>query len=200
MLLVGAALFLAPQAAGGWWPWALTPLTGQAVGAWLIGLDSRERTRRGRTPRSRPRLALVGNVVMGLLQLGALARFAGALQWGAGIRLYGLFLLSMVAVGFVNDYGGPGPTCEWNPPAPDWVIRMMRICGPRAGQRDVVPRRGREATRSQPVVAGQIVYRGRWPPEKAARAGTGINSSGERSSSARSGGSQASLERPPPVR
>ena len=100
MALVGVALFLAPQAAGGWWPWALTPLTGQAVGAWLIGLGFAGAHAAWENAADRARLALVGNVVMGLLQLGAVARFAGALQWGAApVWLYGLFLLSMVALG-----------------------------------------------------------------------------------------------------
>ena len=37
MLRLGVWLFVAPQAAG-WWPWALTPLTSRAVGAWLLGI------------------------------------------------------------------------------------------------------------------------------------------------------------------
>ena len=37
---------------------------------------------------------------MGLLQLGALARFAGALQWSAApVWIYTLYLLGMVALG-----------------------------------------------------------------------------------------------------
>jgi hypothetical protein len=36
MLMWGTALFLAPQTTAALWPRALTPLTGQAVGAWLI--------------------------------------------------------------------------------------------------------------------------------------------------------------------
>jgi hypothetical protein len=38
MLTWGTALFLAPQTTAALWPWALMPLTGQAVGAWLIGV------------------------------------------------------------------------------------------------------------------------------------------------------------------
>jgi hypothetical protein len=40
MLIWGTALFLVPQTMATLWPWALTPLTGQAVGAWLIGVAS----------------------------------------------------------------------------------------------------------------------------------------------------------------
>ncbi|TMK49352.1 MAG: hypothetical protein E6G55_00485, partial [Actinobacteria bacterium] len=37
LLPLGLALFLAPSRST-WWPWTLTPLTSQAVGAWLIGI------------------------------------------------------------------------------------------------------------------------------------------------------------------
>ena len=40
MLILGVALFVAPLGAGVLWPWELTPLTGRAVGAWLIGLSA----------------------------------------------------------------------------------------------------------------------------------------------------------------
>jgi hypothetical protein len=35
-LRLGALLFVLPTLS--LWPWALTPLTGRAVGAWLIGI------------------------------------------------------------------------------------------------------------------------------------------------------------------
>jgi hypothetical protein len=37
-LLLGLALMVAPTDAGKLWPWELTPLTGRAIGAWLIGI------------------------------------------------------------------------------------------------------------------------------------------------------------------
>src|SRR4051794_4210726 len=37
MLAFGAALFVAPVGASSLWPWALTPLTGRAIGAFLVG-------------------------------------------------------------------------------------------------------------------------------------------------------------------
>ncbi|MCP6390534.1 hypothetical protein NL487_26805, partial [Klebsiella pneumoniae] len=36
MLVVGAALFLAPASAAALWPWPLTPLTARTVAAWLL--------------------------------------------------------------------------------------------------------------------------------------------------------------------
>lgn len=38
LLFVGVALFAVPGRTAGWWPWALTPLTARAVGAWCLGL------------------------------------------------------------------------------------------------------------------------------------------------------------------
>lgn len=38
LLGFGLTLFVAPEATATLWPWALTPLTGRAVGAWLLGL------------------------------------------------------------------------------------------------------------------------------------------------------------------
>ena len=35
---VGAALLIAPVSTAGVWPWALTPLTGRATGAWTFAL------------------------------------------------------------------------------------------------------------------------------------------------------------------
>ena len=37
-IAMGAALFVAPERASGWWPWTLTPLTGRAIGAWVFSL------------------------------------------------------------------------------------------------------------------------------------------------------------------
>jgi hypothetical protein len=38
ILVWGVVLFLAPQATAALWPWALKPLTGQVVGAWLVAI------------------------------------------------------------------------------------------------------------------------------------------------------------------
>jgi hypothetical protein len=36
--LTGVAMFVAPGWVAGWWPWALTSLTSQALGAWFVGV------------------------------------------------------------------------------------------------------------------------------------------------------------------
>jgi hypothetical protein len=40
MLVVGVAMLLAPTVMLGAWPWALTPLTCRAIGAWAIGIGT----------------------------------------------------------------------------------------------------------------------------------------------------------------
>ena len=110
MLAVGAALFVAPLGAGVLWPWELTPLTGRAVGAWLIGLGvaaahmARERDWRRVLPAS----AMFA--VFGALELVVLFRFLGDVVW-SGVRawIYLLFLLSMLAVGLYGLYAARTP-------------------------------------------------------------------------------------------
>jgi len=110
MLVVGVALFVAPLGAGVLWPWELTPLTGRAVGAWLIGLGvaaahmARERDWRRVLPAS----AMFA--VFGALELVVLFRFLGDVVW-SGVRawIYLLFLLSMLAVGLYGLYAARTP-------------------------------------------------------------------------------------------
>ena len=105
MLVVGVALFVAPSSAIILWPWELTPLTGRAVGAWLIGLGvaaahmAWERDWRRVLPVS------TMFAVFGALELVVLLRFLGGVAWsGARAWIYLLFLLSMLAVGLYGLY------------------------------------------------------------------------------------------------
>jgi hypothetical protein len=38
MLVASSIMLLAPESAGDWWPWALTPLTSRALGAFTLGV------------------------------------------------------------------------------------------------------------------------------------------------------------------
>jgi hypothetical protein len=103
MLTVGVALFVTPL--GVPWPWELTPLTGRAVGAWLIGLGvaaahmAWERDWRRVLPVS------TMFAVFGALELIVLLRFLGSVDWGgARAWIYLLFLLSMFAIGLYGLY------------------------------------------------------------------------------------------------
>jgi hypothetical protein len=101
MLVVGVALFVAPL--GVPWPWELTPLTGRAVGAWLIGLGvaATNMAWEGDWRRVLPVSAMFA--VFGALELVVLLRFP--LDWSvARAWIYLLFLLSMLAVGLYGLY------------------------------------------------------------------------------------------------
>lgn len=82
LLGLGIALLVAPGWADAAWPWPLTPLTGRAVGAWLVGLGTAAAhavlldDRRSLRP-----LAMTG-VAFGVLQSIALVRHGGELDWG----------------------------------------------------------------------------------------------------------------------
>jgi hypothetical protein len=101
MLIWGAALFLVPQTMAALWPWALTPLTGQAVGAWLIGIGVTAAQMCWENDLGRVYAGMAGLGVLGALQLLALARYGGGtVDWSrAGGWIYLLFVLSVFGVG-----------------------------------------------------------------------------------------------------
>lgn len=103
LLPFGAALFVAPLAAAPLWPWMLTPLTGRAVGAWLLGLGVAAAHMARENDLRRDRVALAAYALLGVLELLALARYAGALDWAAPRAwVYLLFLVSVLAVGLAG--------------------------------------------------------------------------------------------------
>lgn len=96
---LGAALLVAPGWAGGAWPWALTPLTGRAVGAWLVGLGTAALHARLIDDRGSLRALGITGVTFGALQAVALARHGGELDWrGVPAVGYLLVLLTLTAV------------------------------------------------------------------------------------------------------
>ena len=100
LLALGAALFLLPQTAAPLWPWMLTPLTGRAIGAWLLALGVAAAHLSWENDVERGHVAMPGYAVLGGLELVALARYPGALDWGEPRAwVYLLFLLSVLAVG-----------------------------------------------------------------------------------------------------
>ena len=100
MMGLGAALFLAPDATRGLWPWLLTPLTAQAVGAWLLGLGFALGYATWEGDWARTQIAMIGNVVAGGLQLVTLLRFAGTLDWNrANTWIYAAFLVAIILIG-----------------------------------------------------------------------------------------------------
>ena len=100
MLPLGAYLFLLPERALSLWPWALTPLTGRAVGAWVfsVGVTAAQAARENDIERIR--VASFGYVGLGVLQLLALARYLQVPEW-TDVRtlVYVAVLISMVVTG-----------------------------------------------------------------------------------------------------
>jgi hypothetical protein len=116
MVTFGAALFVAPRVFAPAWPWALTSLTAQAVGSWLvpIGLGNLAVLREGDLRRAR--VPALTSVAYGLLQLGAVARFSDQVQWhepGAWIWL--ALLLNAIITGGYQLLATAGETAEGRP-------------------------------------------------------------------------------------
>jgi hypothetical protein len=116
MLGLGSALFVAPQFVAAVWPWALTPLTARATGAWLVGLGVAAVHVVVEDDPWRVRPAMAGFAALGALQLVALARYPGSVNWaGPSGWVYVGFLLTLLGIGLVGwwspsrgvDYGAP---------------------------------------------------------------------------------------------
>jgi len=100
MTALGTALVVAPQDAASLWPWPLTPLTGRAIGVFLLAQGVLVLTACRERDWGRVRPAMLQYGLLGVLHLIALARFSGTLDWdSAGTWLYLGFLLGVLAVG-----------------------------------------------------------------------------------------------------
>jgi hypothetical protein len=120
-LPLGAALLIAPTSvAPDLWPWALSALTGRAIGAWLIGLGISTAQSAWENDLIRIRPALASYAVFGGLQLIALGRFAAAdhpvtgaavLDWGRPRPwIYLTFAVGLAVVGAWGWQKAEAPT------------------------------------------------------------------------------------------
>jgi hypothetical protein len=82
LLVVGVALFAVPSTATTLWPWPLTPLTGQATGAWLIAFGLVAGITAFAGDLLRQRNGTIAYTVLGVLVLVATLRFHGTVAWG----------------------------------------------------------------------------------------------------------------------
>jgi hypothetical protein len=81
MLVVGAALLVAPPATRDIWPWPLTDLTAQAVGAWGVAIGFGNLHAVWEDDWIRIRVGMPALVGIAALELIALARFADTVAW-----------------------------------------------------------------------------------------------------------------------
>lgn len=96
----GLALLVAPTAVAPLWPWQLTPLTGRAIGAWLLSLGVAAGHTAWENDRCRVRAATTSYLVLAVFELIALLRYAGEFSWGSPSGwLYLIFLVLMLGLG-----------------------------------------------------------------------------------------------------
>jgi hypothetical protein len=94
---LGAAFLLVPVTASGIWPWALTPLTAGAVGAWLLSLGVVAVHALLEADLDRFLPAAAGSLAFVALQAVALLRHGDALDGGVRTAAY-LVLLTTFAI------------------------------------------------------------------------------------------------------
>jgi hypothetical protein len=100
LLALGATLFIAPEDAASVWPWALTPLTGRAVGAFLIGFGAAAADAIREDDIELLRGPALAYAALGALELAALAIHSGDVTAeAAGVALYVAFCVTVLAAG-----------------------------------------------------------------------------------------------------
>jgi hypothetical protein len=100
MIPLGLALLIAPAATIGLWPWMLTPLTGRAIGAWSLALGIAAAQAFWENDWARVHVATMSYTVFGALELLALIRYTGNVDWNKPQAwIYVLFLVSVLVVG-----------------------------------------------------------------------------------------------------
>jgi hypothetical protein len=102
LIVAGVALFLVDSSRARW-PWELTELTARAMASWLVALGVGAVLAVAQDDLVRLRPAAITSVVLAVLQLAALVRFAGDVAWDRpASAVYVLALLGMLTVGLAG--------------------------------------------------------------------------------------------------
>jgi hypothetical protein len=101
-LVVGVALFVTPERVAEIWPLELTPLTGRAVGAWFTGAGVGLAQGVLEDDLDRLWAAGIAYALFGALQLVAVARYAGNVDWS---RATSWIYVAFMAVAFATGAG-----------------------------------------------------------------------------------------------
>src|SRR5262249_35010785 len=100
LLGFGVALVAVPGQAAPLWPWKLTPMMAQAIGAWLISLGVAAGHALLERDARRLRPATAGYILLAVLLSIALARYPHQFAWrSAAGRIYLIFLVTMLLPG-----------------------------------------------------------------------------------------------------
>ena len=98
LLILGTTMFAQPAVPS--WPWALTPLTGRAIAAWLVGIGVIAVQVVWENDWRRVRVAMGSFTLLAVLELVALARYGKSVDWTQpAAAAYLFFLLVMAGVG-----------------------------------------------------------------------------------------------------
>jgi hypothetical protein len=99
-VLMGIALFIAPSTVSSVWPWPLTPLTGRAMGAWLVGWGIVVGQMAWENDLHRVRPAFLSLLVLGSLQSIVLIRYSNEMEWRTSSAwAYALGVASLFVIG-----------------------------------------------------------------------------------------------------
>ena len=121
-IVVGAFLFLLPNAAVDIWSWPLTRLTAQILGSWFIASGAVMGWAAHENDRWRLLVPALGFTALGPLQLIAIARFSDEIDfgnpqiWGHLIFLVGVTVLGAIATAMA--FRARNPIMQQAPPMP----------------------------------------------------------------------------------
>lgn len=102
-LVVGLALFFIPESVFPLWPWQLTPLTAQGIGAGFFAVVAASVQFLRENSWSRSRSGTVSYLMIGGLQLLALLRFPNTVEWSRpGTWLYIVFMTAILIGGLYS--------------------------------------------------------------------------------------------------
>jgi hypothetical protein len=102
-LVVGLLLFVTPQVLFPLWPWQLTVLTAQAIGVGFVAVFVASVQFLRENTWSRSQIGTVSYLLIGGLQLLALVRYAGTVDWSRpGTWLYVLFMGAILCGGIYS--------------------------------------------------------------------------------------------------
>jgi len=104
MIALSLGLFLAPATFDPIWPWALTPLTGRAVAAWLAGLGTAGFSLLWENDLTRIQAATLAMIAFAVLEAIAVIRYPSELAWGNPSSIVYLVLLAALLIGGVFGY------------------------------------------------------------------------------------------------